>query len=130
MKKIWAIILAAGESKRMGANKLLLPYRDKSILCHVIDFIQNSEIKHSLIVLGAFREDILKAISGEQISFCFNRDYRKGMLSSVQCGIRALPDDTDAVMIFLGDQPSNSEVVINALIRKYETVPGGIQVPV
>ena len=130
MKNIWAIILAAGESRRMGANKLLLPYKKNYIINYVICYINKSRINHCLIVLGAFKEDILNAISGEQIDFCFNQDFRKGMLSSVQCGIKALPDNTDAVMIFLGDQPSNNEGVINTLIMKYESSSFGILVPV
>ena len=130
MKKIWAIILAAGESKRMGANKLLLPYKKNYIINYVINYINKSQINHSLLVLGAFREDILKAIEGEQIDVCYNRNYQNGMLSSVQCGIRALPENTDAVMIFLGDQPTNNESVINTLIEEYHSCPKGIVVPV
>ena len=97
---------------------------------HVLKYIDDSRISHSLIVLGAFKEDLLKAISGEQIDVCFNPDFQKGMLTSVQCGVRALPENTDAVMIFLGDQPANNEVVINTLIEQYETSDKGILVPV
>ena len=52
------------------------------------------------------------------------------MLSSVQCGIRALPDNTDAVMVFLGDQLSNNELVINTIIEHYISSGKGIVLPV
>ncbi len=130
MNEIWAILLAAGESTRMKTNKLLLPYKGKLVITTVIDIVMQSEADQLLLVLGAFREEILAVVDGRPVKHCYNHDYKKGMLTSVQCGFRNLPDYAEAAIIFLGDQPMISAGVINRIISGYRSSKKGIIVPV
>jgi molybdenum cofactor cytidylyltransferase len=103
---ISAIILAAGESKRMGQPKMLLPWGDGTVLTHVISVFQQAGITEILVVTGGAREQVEGLASALGARTVFNEAFRKGeMLSSIQCGLRALGSQTQAALIGLGDQP-------------------------
>lgn len=127
---IWALILAAGESKRMGEPKLLLPYGEKSLIESVVDSAVRSKADGTLIVLGFKQEEIRKKIRSHSVQVTVNPDYQSGMLSSVQKGIRSIPGDAEAVVVILADQPGVDPSVINLLIDSYEKSGMGIHVPV
>ena len=127
---ISAIILAAGESTRMGKPKLLLPYGDKTIIETVIQTVMESDAKHVIVVLGSEKEKIGRQISKNQIIIAENPDYRSGMLSSIQCGLRAVPEGTDTVMIVLGDQPMINGMVIDLLTDTLHHTDKGIIIAV
>lgn len=127
---IWAVILAAGESKRMNSPKLILPYGKTTMIGHLIDNILKSDINNILVVLGGWRDELVKAIEGLPVSSCFNDNYKSGMLSSVICGLDSLPPGTEAAMIFPGDQPDISPEIINSLIRSLSITDRGIMIAV
>ena len=127
---IWAMILAAGESRRMGKAKLLLPFRGKTIIETIIENVIRSKVDKILVVLGSDKEKIEEKIKNFPLEFAFNPDYRSGMLSSIQAGFKALPEDAQAVLIILGDQPSVSSKVINKIIAAYKKTGKGIVLPV
>ena len=130
MAETWAIILAAGESGRMHTNKLLLPYLGKTMIETVIDHVRDSEINHIMVVLGAYSHELLPLISRLPVKHCYNSEYKRGMLSSVQCGLRNIPVTMDAVLIFLGDQPAIPAEVSSILISEYHKSDKGIVIPV
>ncbi len=130
MGKIWAVILAAGESKRMKVPKMLLPFNGITMIEKVIQNILNSEVFNILVVLGCYRNEISAVIDNLPVIKCLNDDYREGMLSSVKCGLRNLPDDAEAVMIFPGDQPLIEPEVTNRIIECYRQSGKGIVIPV
>lgn len=127
---IWAIILAAGESKRMGEPKMLLPFGGKTIIEAVAESVVSSEVEGSLVVLGAEKQRIEEKIRDYGIKSVFNPDFQSGMLSSVQCGFKAVPEGTRAVLVVLGDQPRISSSIINQLIEAYNKTGKGIVLPV
>ena len=127
---IWAIILAAGESKRMGEPKMLLPFGGKTIIEAVTESVVSSEVEGSLVVVGAERERIEEKIKDYGIKIVFNPDFRSGMLSSVQCGFKAVPEGTRVVLVVLGDQPRISSGIINQLIEASKKTGKGIVLPV
>jgi molybdenum cofactor cytidylyltransferase len=129
MGLIRSIILAAGESKRMGFPKMLLAFNGKTMIENVIEHVAESESSGNLVVLGANREKLTDIIGKYNVSFCYNENYRQGMLSSVQCGMRNLPGDTGAVLVFQGDQPFITPGVINSVIRAYRSSGKGIVIP-
>jgi molybdenum cofactor cytidylyltransferase len=128
--EIIAIILAAGESKRMKEPKMLLPYKGKTIIEKVIENVLSSNIEKVMVVVGAEADAILKVISGLKIRYCINEYYKEGMLSSVKCGFRSLPDVFDAALVFQGDQPFIDSGTINKIIRGYRKSEKGIAIPV
>lgn len=130
MGNSWAVILAAGSSRRMGSQKLLLPFGQNTIIGTVIDNVLNSSVDHVMVVLGANQEKILDTIGNLPVQFCHNKEHEKGMLSSVICGIRALPQEAVAALIFLGDQPGIPPKVTNSVIDAYMEELVGIVIPV
>jgi molybdenum cofactor cytidylyltransferase len=130
IRGIWGIILAAGESKRMGFPKMLLPFDGMTMIERVIMNVSESDVDKVLIVLGANRNEIEKLNIDVPVTYCYNGNYIEGMLSSVICGFRNLPADFKAVLVFQGDQPLISPGVINAVIESYRSSGKGIVVPV
>lgn len=127
---IWAMILAAGMSRRMGKTKLLLPFGKKTIIETVVHSVVSSRVDGTLVVLGSEQEKIEEKIRNFPVRSVFNPDFRSGMLSSVLCGIKALPDETRAMVIVLGDQPSVSKQTIDRIVDEYQKTGKGIVLPV
>lgn len=127
---IWAMILAAGESRRMSQSKLLLPFGEKTIIETVVEKVVSSKVNNTLVVLGSEREKVEEKIKNFPVKVAFNPDYRKGMLSSVLCGFKTLPEETQAVVVVLGDQPSVSKEVIDKIVDAYQKIGKGIVLPV
>lgn len=130
MPEICAIILAAGKSERMGTNKLLLPIHGRPMINNVIARVMESGVDHICMVLGAFMDDMLKAIESFPVKHCYNADYEQGMFTSIQCGFRQVPLTADAVVLFLGDQPLIPGEVTRQLIGEYTRSGKGILIPV
>jgi molybdenum cofactor cytidylyltransferase len=130
MGRLWAIILAAGESKRMGSPKMLLLFNGITMLEKVIGNIRDSVVDNIVVVLGAEKEALTELVSKSLVSYCFNDNYKQGMLSSVKCGFRNLPPDIEAVLVFQGDQPFIAPKVINRVIEGYRSSGKGIAIPV
>ena len=130
MGKIRSIILAAGESKRMGFPKMLLKFNGKTMIEKVLDNVAESDSDSILVVLGAGMEDLTGLVTNYGVKYCYNKDYRDGMLSSVQCGFKNLPSDTVAALVFQGDQPFITPAVTNMVIKTYRQSGKGIVIPV
>lgn len=127
---VWAMILGAGESKRMGKSKLLLPFGNKTIIETVIANVSSSKADETLVVLGSGWEKIEKKIKKLPVKITVNPDFKKGMLSSVLCGLKALPEDAQAFLVLLGDQPAVSTEVINEIIDAFKRTKKGIVLPI
>lgn len=130
MREIWAVILAAGESKRMGLPKMLLTFSGRTMIEKVITNVSESKIDKIIVVLGAYREALVELISKLPVKYCYNDNYKKGMLSSVQCGFRNLSSVCRAVLVFQGDQPLITSNAINEVIEAYLSSGKGIVIPV
>jgi molybdenum cofactor cytidylyltransferase len=126
---IWAVILAAGESRRMGTQKLLLPFGETTVVEAVVRTALDSQIDRALAVLGSDRDAIRLKLTPYGVEFAVNEDFKRGMLSSVQTGFRALPADAEAAVVMLGDQPFLPARVVDAVIEAYRTSGKGIVVP-
>ena len=128
---IVGIILSAGESKRMGTPKQLLPWGKTIILQQVIDNSSASRLGMILLVLGSRADDIADKITiTSKTRILVNHEFKAGMSSSVKCGIKNAPVDAEAYMLLLGDQPFIGPDVINNLIDSYHAGRHGIIVPV
>lgn len=130
MSNICAIILAAGESKRMNAPKLLLQFSGKTMIEMVTGNVLQAGIGFILVVLGSYRKEVSAAIDHLPVKICFNENFKDGMLSSVKCGFENLPDDYDAVLVYPGDHPYIDPVVTEKVIASYMASRKGLVVPV
>jgi len=129
MKKIWAIILAAGASTRMKHQKLLLPFKGKTIIETVVENVARSVSSNILVVLGSHREQIQEQLVNSAVKIGVNENYMDGMLSSVICGFRALPGEAKAALIFLADQPQIPAQVTDLVIKAWIESGKGIVIP-
>jgi len=123
------IVLAAGESRRMGQPKQLLPFGERTILERVVDTLLTAGVGEVVVVLGHL-EDRVRAVLGDRpVRAVVNASYRQGMLSSVKCGVSAVGAGYDAVLIALGDQPHIEGAVVSEVMRAYRAGDAGIVIP-
>ena len=127
---IWAIVLAAGESRRMGRPKLLLPYGDKTIIETVVQNVVSSRADGAVVVLGGHGQEIEEKVRSFAVKRVINRRYQEGMLSSVKRGLLALPASARAAVFILADQPEVASSVIDLMIEVYCREKKGIVLPV
>ncbi len=103
---ISAIVLAAGESIRMGStNKLLLPLGGRPLIAHVVESIRSSCV-HEVVVVTGYEADLLgRVLADHDVRVTHNPDYRNGMATSIQTGIEAACPEASGYMICLSDLP-------------------------
>ena len=117
-----AIVLAAGESKRMGAeNKLLLPYREQPVIEHVVDAVTQSEAKHVYVVVGHEQERVREALAGYDVTFVENPVYEEGMGTSIRAGVQAIEIEVEGIMMCLSDLPLVTPEEYTFLIESFAT---------
>ena len=127
---IAAIVPAAGFSCRMGTQKLLLPFGNTTIIGHVVNELLCSRVDEVYVVVGHQAERVEAALSGRSVSIVVNPDYAQGMLSSVRCGLRALPAECEAILVALGDQPAVTAELVDTMVEAFRTGRHRIVVPV
>jgi molybdenum cofactor cytidylyltransferase len=118
--KIAAIILAAGRSSRMGAHKPMLDIDGKPLLRHVLDKAKAAGFADIVVVTGHRAEETRALFKGETIRFVVNDRYAEGLSTSLQAGVRALTEDIDAAMIFLGDMPDVDLALISRMVAAFD----------
>lgn len=125
---ISAILLAAGESRRMGQFKQLLPFRGKPFVVCCVENLA-AEVAEVIVVTGYRAADVQEALADYPVTFAHNQNYQQGMGSSVQCGIRAARADASTFLLALADQPQISTPLIKQVISAYETARPLIAIP-
>jgi CTP:molybdopterin cytidylyltransferase MocA len=108
------IILAGGESRRMGFPKALLRYREESFLDTLIGLFA-ARCQPVIVVLGA-HSDRIREHTLRPATFVVNADYQRGQTSSMQCGLRAVPPGADGVLFTLVDHPAVAPATLDALL--------------
>ena len=117
---ISTIILAAGDSKRMGQPKMLLPWGKSTVLQTVISTFQAAGIQDILVVTGGAHNQV-DALVGQSVQIVFNENYARGeMLSSIQMGLNEIKSESHAVLIALGDQPQVQVISIQKILQEYK----------
>lgn len=126
---ITAIVLAAGESKRMGEPKMLMPWGKSTVLQTVISTLQSAGVKDILVVTGGAHQQV-EALIGKTVETVFNEDYQNGeMLSSIQLGLTVKMREASAALICLGDQPQVEERSVRKICNAFLTSKSKIVVP-
>ncbi len=127
-RRVAAVVPAAGESRRMGRNKLLLPWGKTTVLGKTLTNVSASGVSSIVVIVGHESEQSIP-LAEKYGQVVINKDYTKGMLSSVQASIRALPDDIEAALVVLGDQPLVTPAIIDQLLAEYAANPRGLVAP-
>ena len=114
---ISAIVLAAGQSIRMGDdNKLVKKYKNRYLINHILNTLIKSKIEKIIVVLGFEKSRVRKIIiKNKKINFVFNKNYKSGMASSIKAGLKRISERSIGFLIVQADMPFISKKIINSL---------------
>lgn len=126
---ISAILLSAGQSKRMGAFKPLLPFGDLTIIETCIHTLKDGGVDETIVVIGHRAEEIQEKIKHLKANFAFNRNSESEMSESIACGVREISQHSQATFIALVDQPAIPSKVITQIIQAKQLVNTPLIVP-
>ncbi len=123
--RIGAIVLAAGQSRRMGgANKLLVPVNGEPLVTCVVDAVLHSTARPVVVVTGHQEAAVRTALAGREVSVVHNPEFAQGMSTSVRAGLEKLPTGLDGALICLGDMPRTDPALIDRLIGAFNPLEG------
>jgi len=120
VNRVAAILLAAGQSRRMGAFKPLLPFGDKTVVESCLDYLHQGGVETIVVVLGHRADEVREKLAGRSVIFALNSDPNSEMGSSIAVGVRALPEECKATLIALVDHPAVLATVISTLIENWQ----------
>ena len=125
-----AIVLAAGEGRRMGRPKATLPARGGRTLLE--EALRKARVAGDevIVVLGAKATDTQRRVPLGGTTVVVNRQYRRGMLTSLQAGLRAVHPASRGAFVLLVDLPAIRPATVRALARAVHLAPNRIHVPV
>ncbi|MEP4380835.1 MAG: molybdopterin-binding/glycosyltransferase family 2 protein [Alphaproteobacteria bacterium] len=119
-----AIILAAGQSRRMGAvNKLLIEVDGKPMIRHAVDAARESGADPVIVVTGHQAHEV-QTTAGSRATIVHNPAFDEGLSSSLRAGLSAVPDSCDGALIALGDMPKIGAQHLHQLVAAYDPEEG------
>lgn len=125
IRNIAIIILAAGQSARLGSPKQLLPYNNKTLLENAVDAALETECASIFVVLGANADLVRKELKNKPVMVLENPEWEEGMASSIRCGIKYITGTIlrpDSIIFMVCDQPFvTSSLLLNLLYKKNES---------
>lgn len=123
--RIAALVLAAGQSRRMGAeNKLLAAVGDRPMVRRTVEAVLSSALDEVVVVTGHEPEQVRETLGGLDVRVAHNPRYAEGLSTSLAAGLDALDAATSAVVVCLGDMPQVDGDVIDRLLAAYDPVEG------
>jgi molybdenum cofactor cytidylyltransferase len=126
-RSVAAVVLAAGQSRRMGGpNKLLETVGRAPLVRRVVDEVLASKARPVIVVTGHQREHVEEALAGLPVRFVHNPDYAEGLSTSVKAGIAAVPPEADAALISLGDMPQVDTRLVDRLVAAFDPAKGAL----
>ena len=126
-EEIVGVILAAGLSSRMGKFKQLLPIDGQPAVCKIAGVLEQC-LERVIVVVGHRANEVKDALVGLEVECILNREFRDGMLSSVQCAVKEIGPGRD-YLFCLGDQPSLSGDMVQLVIDRALGLDAGIVIP-
>lgn len=128
--RIAGIVLAAGQSSRMGRVKQLLPWQGITLLGAALEQARRSCLDELIVVLGAASDRIQDTVDLQDVQVIVNPAYAQGQSTSLQAGLAVLPDAMQAAVFLLGDQPLVSAATIDRIIKAYTETHASLVIPV
>lgn len=117
--RVAGVILAAGGSQRLGRPKQLLDWQGQPFITKVVQNALAAGLSPLVVVTGAESEAVIEALAGLPVSFIHNPDWQAGQSTSLRAGMGALPENCQAVMLLLSDQPQVSPALIRSVMATY-----------
>jgi len=122
--RVAGVVMAAGRSSRMGANKLLMDDSGKPIIARVVEQALAAELAEIIVVCGHQEAEMRAALAGHGVRFVPCPDYAEGMSASLRCGLKALTADIDAALVLLGDMPRIGSGLLRRMIAAFNPTEG------
>jgi molybdenum cofactor cytidylyltransferase len=130
IQQVGAVVLAAGQSKRMGQPKLVLPWGRQTVIEHVVSQLSEAGIQEIVVVTGGAREMVAAALAGWPVRMGHNPEFSHSeMMASLQIGIRLLSPGIQAMLIVLGDQPTLESKVVKQVVDRYIDSRASLVIP-
>ena len=127
---ISAIVLAAGQSTRMGQPKLILPWKETTVIGQVVKTLINSGLDEIIVVTGGAQHQVKSNLQEFPVRFVSNPRFESTeMTYSLQIGMTTLRKDTEAIMVTLGDQPQIEISVVEDIIKLYRQTRSYLVIP-
>lgn len=127
---ISAIVLAAGQSTRMGQPKLILPWKDTTVIGQVVKILLSSVLDEIIVVTGGAQHQVKSNLQEFPVRFVSNPRFESTeMTSSLQVGMTTLRKDTEAILVTLGDQPQIEISVVEDIINLYGQTRSHLVIP-
>jgi len=127
---IAGLILAAGESSRMGTDKATLTYRGQTFLELIVQTLREVGIDPIAVVLGHHAQEIQRHVKIEAAQVVINPDYTSGQTSSLQVGLRSLiADNLEAIVLCLVDHPAVSAETVRRLVATFRECGAPVVIP-
>ena len=126
---VYAVVPAAGRSRRMGTQKLLLPFGGTTVIGQVVTTLRASPVAGVVVVTSAHDPAVAAAARDAGAVTVTNDDPAGDMLGSIRCGVRALPAECDAALVALGDQPTLRPELVGGLLEAAAARPDALVVP-
>jgi len=131
MGEVAAVVLAGGESRRMGVPKMTLAWGEHTVISQVVSVVRSAGVEQIIVVTGGAEAAVRHALAGEAVKLVHNEHYSLGeMLSSVQSGLEAALDgQAEAALIVLGDQPQIQVNVVQQILSSWRVSGAEIVIP-
>jgi molybdenum cofactor cytidylyltransferase len=113
---VTGLVLAAGDSKRLGRPKQLLPYGEATLLDHVLDTARSCSFDQLLCVIGGAAGDVRAAVDFSGVDVVENPDFGEGCSSSIAAALHAVDSRCDVLVLMLGDQPGVTAATVATLL--------------
>lgn len=119
MRDVAGILLAAGQSRRMGAFKPLLRFGESTVVESCINYLVEGGVDSIVVVVGHRAEDIRNQLSSQHLTYAVNPDPTSEMNESIAAGVAMVPQSSRAVIIALVDYPAIPSSVVSTLITEW-----------
>ncbi len=128
--RIGAVILAAGQSRRMGRPKMVLPWGSSTVIGQVVDVLYAAGIDPLVVVTGGAKEQVDAALNGLPVVCVHNPNFMESeMLASLQLGLSEMAYDVTAILVCLGDHPQINAGVVQQVADCYRESGSRLVIP-
>jgi len=129
VKQVAGVVLAAGESRRMGRLKALLPFGNRTVIEQVLHPLLQSDLVGITVVLGHRAEEVAAVLKALPVHLVTNPHYRDGMTTSVQAALRHITPLPDAYLLALVDQPQLGLTPVQRVLTAFNQTDRGLVIP-
>jgi molybdenum cofactor cytidylyltransferase len=127
--RVAGVVLAAGDSKRLGQPKQLLLWRGKPLVMHAVEAGLSAKLSPFVVVIGAEGEAVRKALVSEPVVIIENKEWSTGLSTSLRAGLASVEGDSEAVVMLLSDMPFVRAELVEALVEEHRRTLSPLVVP-